>query len=47
MVLLVDDIKVVKSLDYVVAVIKVQHSYSEGNGCQEAGFVVCISASYP
>jgi len=40
MILLVDDIKGLKSQDYVVDVIKVEHSYSGGNDCQEAGFVV-------
>ena len=40
MVLPTDDIKVMKSEDYVVDVIKVEHSSSLGNGYKEAGFVV-------
>jgi len=40
MVLPVDDIKILKSQDYVVDVIQVEHSYSGGNECKEAGFVV-------
>jgi len=40
MVLPADDKKVLKSEDYVVDVIEVEHSYSEGNDCKEAGFVV-------